>query len=444
MRIKAFSYVYRMTNDTKWVDRAFKELQVRVFVLRPLFLMCTYFFQNAAGNGTTAFGPDGDDKWNPTHFLDTAEFSAAFGYAYDWLYDILTDEQKSQIRTSLIQYGLSRGVVAYKNTDNRFTGWWSSNIYGNWNCVCNGGLTVGALAILGDDTTGTAEQLLALTVDNAKSNCALAVSPDGSWAETANYWYFGTTGHAEMASSLITATGSDYGLLDVNPNFQLTGLFHMHITGPGSLFAWGDHGPNKFSTTANGMLLYGDHYNRPEYVLFQRDQHDAPEPWSMFWYNPTVAGGFWDGLAIDHFFTNNTDQWAAMRSSWTDENALYVGIKAGTLQGHQTHNDLDCGDFVLDALGTRWAGELGSGDYRSTNYFSNDTQQSDRWLYYRKRTEGQNTILVNQANQLVTAQPTILQNLTSGTTQGSSTVLNIQKDDTALFTADLTSAYDSV
>ncbi|KAI1789797.1 chondroitin AC/alginate lyase [Ganoderma leucocontextum] len=426
MRVKAFSYVYRMTNDTKWVDRAFKELQ------------------NAAGNGTTAFGPDGTDKWNPTHFLDTAEFSAAFGYAYDWLYDILTDEQKSQIRTSLIQYGLSRGVVAYNNTDNLYTGWWSSNIYGNWNCVCNGGLTVGALAILGDDTTGTAEQLLALTVDNAKQNCALAVSPDGSWAETANYWYFGTTGHAEMASALMTATGSDYGLLDVNPNFQLTGLFHMHITGPGSLFAWGDHGPNKFSTTANGMLLYGDHYSRPEYVLFQRDQHDVPEPWSMFWYNPTVAGAFWDGLAIDHFFTNNTDQWAAMRSSWTDENALYVGIKAGTLQGHQTHNDLDCGDFVLDALGTRWAGELGSGDYRSTNYFSNDTQQSDRWLYYRKRTEGQNTILVNQANQLVTAQPTILQNLTTGTTQGSSTVLDVQKDDSALFTADLTSAYDSV
>ena len=28
MRVKAFAYVYRMTNDTKWVDRAYKELQV--------------------------------------------------------------------------------------------------------------------------------------------------------------------------------------------------------------------------------------------------------------------------------------------------------------------------------------------------------------------------------------------------------------------------------
>jgi hypothetical protein len=31
MRIKAFAYVYRMTNDTKWVDRAWEELQVSVF-----------------------------------------------------------------------------------------------------------------------------------------------------------------------------------------------------------------------------------------------------------------------------------------------------------------------------------------------------------------------------------------------------------------------------
>ena len=27
-RVKAFSYAYRMTNDTKWVDRTFTELQV--------------------------------------------------------------------------------------------------------------------------------------------------------------------------------------------------------------------------------------------------------------------------------------------------------------------------------------------------------------------------------------------------------------------------------
>ncbi|KAJ7681786.1 chondroitin AC/alginate lyase [Mycena rosella] len=417
MRIKAFAYVYRMTNDSSWVDRAWEEIQ------------------NAAGNGSVVFGPD-EDRWNSAHFLDTAELSAAYGIAYDWLYDMWSPDQKSQMISTLLKYGLQPGVTQVTTS----TGWWRTNITGNWNCVCNSGLTMASLAILGDDTSGVAEQLLQTTVDNARDNCAQAVSTDGSWAETANYWYFGTTGHAEMAASLLSATGSHYGLMDNNANFFKTGDFHMYIQGATSLFNYGDHGPNKFSTTANSMMFYADFYNQPQYALYQRDQYDAGEPWSMFWYDPTIAGAFWDGKPLDHFFDNFVDQWASMRSSWTDRNALYVAMKAGMNQYHQTHNDLDVGDFVLDALGTRWAGELGSADYRSPNYFTNADQNGDRWKYYRKMTEGQNTILVNQSNQNLLAAPTVKFD-TSNTTQGPTTVLEVDQDSTAWFTTDMTSAY---
>ncbi|KAJ7169723.1 chondroitin AC/alginate lyase [Mycena filopes] len=425
MRIKAFSYVYRMTNDTKWADRTWAELK------------------NAAGNGSTPFGPD-VDRWNSAnHFLDTAEFSAAFGLAYDWLYDIWTAEQRGQIMSTLITYGLEPGVQAYTNTS-VYTGWWRTNTTGNWNCVCNGGLTMGSLAILNDDTTGIAQQLLGLTVDNANGNCAMAVSDDGTWAETANYWYFGTTGHAEMAASLLTATGSHFGLLDTNPNFQKTGDFHMYITGPTSLFNYGDHGPNKFSTTANSMIFYADQYNEPDYALFQRDQRDAAEPWSMFWYDPSIAGAFWNGKPLDHFFDNGVDQWASMRSSWTDNDALYVAMKAGTNQGHQAHNDLDVGDFVLDALGTRWAGELGSADYLSPGYFTDVGQDGARWKNYRKMTEGQNTILIGETNQNLFNTPATIKHDTTQTSQGASTVLDVSSDSTAFWTADTTNAYFNV
>lgn len=94
-----------------------------------------------------------------------------------------------------------------------------------------------------------------------------------------------------MTSSLITATGSDYGMLTVNPSFNLTGLYHMYVTGMTSMFNYGDHGPNKYSTTANAMIFYGDRYNYPEYMLFQRDRIDAAEPNAVFWYNPAVEGG---------------------------------------------------------------------------------------------------------------------------------------------------------
>jgi hypothetical protein len=365
------------------------------------------------------------------------------------MYDMWSDDQKAMIRWTLVEYGLGPGVQAFTNSS-VFTGWWDNNIKGNWNCVCNNGLTMGSLAILGDDTSGYASQLLGLTVDNAKENCAFAVSPDGTWSETSDYWYFGTTAHAEMASSLMTATGSDYELLTVNSEFFQTGVFHMYGQGATSLFNYGDTGPNKYTATANCLIFYASQYNQPQYAFFQRDQHDSADPWNMFWYNPQVSGAFWDGLALDHAFDNSTDQWMSMRSSWTDGNALYVAIKAGTLQGHQTHNDLDVGDWVLDALGTRWAGELGDGDYRSIDYFSNDSkcssslqkiarlnlgptaQGSARWLYYRKMTEGQNTILIGATNQDVTAQPTI-QYGTSNTTQGSSTVFTPDSDSTAFF-----------
>ncbi|KAF9244547.1 chondroitin AC/alginate lyase [Melanogaster broomeanus] len=425
-RVKAFSYAYRMTNDTTWVDRTWTELK------------------NAAGNLTGGWGSDNSTRWNPVHFLDTAELTVAYAIAYDWLYDQWTSDQLESIRFTMIEYGLNNGIIAYTPAnDPLYYGWWTSSTTGNWNCVCNNGLTMGALAILGDDTSGIAEQLLSMTIPSALGNCALATSSDGTWSETSDYWYFGTTGHAEMSSSLLTATGSTYNLLDVNPGFQYTALFHIYGTGPGSLFNYGDTGPNKYTATANSLLFYGEQYNAPTYQLFQRDQVDASDPWSMFWYDPAVSGAFWDGLALDHFFDNSTDQWASMRSSWTDENALYVAVKAGTLQGHQTHNDLDCGDFVVDALGSRWFGELGDGNYVAAGYFSSDAQDSERWLYYRKMTEGQNTVLVGQANQNVLAAPTVNFD-SSNTTQGSSTVFDVPSGSTAYFTADLTNAYFNV
>ncbi|CAE6455040.1 unnamed protein product [Rhizoctonia solani] len=419
MRVKTWAYAYRITKDTKWVDRSWMELQ-------------------ASGNGTSPFGEHGNN-WYTAHFLDVAEFTAAFAIGYDWMYDAWTPQQRESIMWSIINLGLQWGVKSYNDQSSHWSyGWWQ-NVNGNWNCVCNGGLTLGALAILGDDPTGTAETMLGLTIPNAQKNCVLAPSSDGTWSETPNYWYFGTTAHSEISSALLTATGSTY---DLTPStFGLTALYHMHIYGPIGQFDYGDTGPNKFSTTANSMMFYGSYFNEPRYTLFQRDRPDAGEPWSMFWYDPSANSAFWDGMPLDHYFDNDLDQWAAMRSSWTDNNAVYVGIKAGKHVGHQTHGDLDAGTFVLDAMGQRWAGELGNGDYLSDGYFSSEGQDSRRWLYYRKRTEGQNTLVVNNDNQNVWAQPSIRYDST-GDKQGPNTDYTAGRQSTAFFIADLTSTYN--
>ena len=108
---------------------------------------------------------------------------------------------------------------------------------------------------------------------------------------------------AEMSSALQTATGSDHGLLAAGSGVNATALYHMYVTGLTSLFNYGDHGPNKYSTTANMMHNFVTQYNMPQYSLFQRDRYDsASDPWAMFWYDPSVTGAWWDGLALDHYF----------------------------------------------------------------------------------------------------------------------------------------------
>src|SRR5690606_39808756 len=44
--------------------------------------------------------------WNPSHFLDVAEMTHAFAIAYDWLFDLLDEREKSMIREAIVSKGL--------------------------------------------------------------------------------------------------------------------------------------------------------------------------------------------------------------------------------------------------------------------------------------------------------------------------------------------------
>lgn len=90
--------------------------------------------------------------------------------------------------------------------------------------------------------------------------------------------------------------------------------------------------------------------------------------------------------------------------------------------------DLDAGDFVLDAMGERWADDLCQNNYQSPGYFSSEDQDSQRWQYYRCRTVGQNTIAYNGTDQLVTASPSV-------------EFKDTDDNDSYFWIADLTSAY---
>lgn len=82
------------------------------------------------------WGEDRADPWNTAHFLDLAELTAAFGIAYDWLYDQWTADQRTQLRNAIVQYGLNYGLLSYTTTTTY--AWWQGSstvpLNGNWNC----------------------------------------------------------------------------------------------------------------------------------------------------------------------------------------------------------------------------------------------------------------------------------------------------------------------
>jgi hypothetical protein len=90
-------------------------------------------------------------------------------------------------------------------------------------------------------------------------------------------------------------------------------------------------------------------------------------------------------------------------------------------------------------MGERWAMELCQDDYLSAGYFSGESQASDRWLYYRTKTAGQNTLLYNGSDQIVVGSPTVLFESSSHRDGGSSTPPNDKN--TAMWITNLTSVY---
>lgn len=110
--------------------------------------------------------------------------------------------------------------------------------------------------------------------------------------------------------------------------WELVADFHVYVKGMTRLFQYGDHGPNKYVATSNSLMFWGKYNRQPRHVLYQRDQADAAEPLAMFWYDTAAAGAWWNGLPLDHHFPEDSDSWASMRSSWTDNTGVYVAMKA--------------------------------------------------------------------------------------------------------------------
>jgi len=316
--------------------------------------------------------------WNPRHFLDTAEMTHAFAIGYDWLYHFWSPERRTAWSRAIVDKGLRPALEIYR----RDSGWARSRH--NWNQVCNGGIGVGALAVA-EIEPALAGEILAAAI-RSLPRAMREYGPDGAWAEGPGYWRYATQYNVLFLAALQTALGTDFGLSDI-PGFAETGLFPIYITGPlGRTFNYADGGDSPLR--APEMFWLARRFDRPEYTHHQLRLANGA-PLDLIWFDPSqreAAARAAAALPRDKYFRGA--EVVTFRTAWDDRQALFVGFKAGDNKAN--HSNLDLGTFVLDALGERWAIDLGADDYNLPGYFG-----AQRWTYYRLRAEGHNTLVLN-------------------------------------------------
>ena len=370
-RVTHLALSYHLTGDKQYLDAAINNMKA----------VCSF------------------TDWNPSHFLDVAEMTNGVALGYDWLYNVMSSADRDIIRTGLKTKGLDEYKKAYASA------WWH-NGDNNWNQVCNGGLIVGALAI-----AETAPSYSMEFVPKALENLPFSnkyYAPDGAWYEGPGYWSYATEYLSYGMSAIQSALGN-MGGLEKTAGLSATGLVPMICAGPNNyILNFADSGENSKATTSPAMFFLSNVYNNAQISNYLhnyiKSSNALATPFHILWYKAPTTDVV--NPPLDYYLNGDINELVFMRSSWTDPNASWIGIKSGDNGSNHAH--LDLGNFELDAGGVRWAKDLGSDDYNLAGYFSTGAN-AQRWTYYRLNSFSHNVPLLGNKGQYPQAKARFIQ-----------------------------------
>ena len=373
-RIATLAMAYRLYGNRTHLDRAVAEMRA----------VCAF------------------EDWNPSHFLDVGEMSLAVAVGYDWLYADLDAATRREIAAGLRRCGLDASQMKL---------WWI-RAHNNWGQVCHAGILAAALA-LAEEEPADAARYVQRAVDCLPISMK-ALAPNGSYPEGPGYWSYGMHFNVIAIALLESALGSDFGLTS-KPGFREAGNYPDLVTGPSGLtFNYADGGSGRGTHPA--LWWFAKRFKSPEVLRYReldnfkayaarRDKRILGKgghrlfPFVLFWLETPESGTssrlplVWDGQGPVPI--------TIQRSSWNDDEALFVGLKGGSPSG--PHGHMDGGSFVMDTKGVRWAVDLGAESYygierRGMNLWSG-AQNSDRWKIFRLSTWGHNVLMLDGCQQ---------------------------------------------
>ena len=337
------------------------------------------------------------DSWHPAHYLDVAEMTTAVAVGYDWCYDVLPEETRQKVRTSILTKALSIAEKEYETGD--------SGSYlkreTNWNVVCNTGMTLGALAVAEDYP-----DLAAKIVSNAPKfipNCLKYFAPDGVCYEGPSYYQYTNIYLSMILKALNDNFDTDYGISDLE-GVSKTAAYYVNTVSPsGLVFNFADTGIGAKASTSPLFFYFSRKFNIPQVAYWYRGQisdilaaGSLPSwhfPLALAWYDetpytPVDTQGAWT--------YHNVNDILVLKGAPSNTQSIHLMAKGA--KPSAAHQQCDGGTFVIESEGVRWLTDLGCDSYDIPGFWDY-APDGQRWNYFRNTSLGHNTIVINGKNQ---------------------------------------------
>ncbi len=398
-RIMALAFVYKITEDSKYLDRAYEEMLI--------------------------YGEWPD--WSGfVSTLVTAEILQGYAYCYDWLHDDLTAEQRQSIIDIVHKHALPDFIYGLEGQHSN-TSFTKTSI--NWNPVCNATLIAWALAAA-DETPLVSEYLLEKAPPFIR-NALPPYAPQGGYPEGVSYWDYGTTFLIFATDFLENAFVDGFELPENYIYWKAPGIadtpdFGIYYDGPAGRFNYGDC--SKGHTNSVIMYWAANRFNKPHYAWWQNNRQTGTGSYlggydavaALCWYDADNAYNVPGAFALDKFYTSdNSVNGGAMRSSWDESTALFGAIQGGNNKANHQH--LSLGTYVIDFMGKRFVRQLDGYDY---------ALKVPKAQTYYKRDESSNCLVINPSATASQNSNAVARTIKSGTS-----------DNTAFIVLDTTETY---
>ncbi len=329
-------------------------------------------------------------NWNPYHFIDTGIISLGLAVAYDWLYDYWSAQQREIMENAIMDRAVATILEDYldlprERASGVAPGWLG---YGNnWSFLCSANIMAAVAAICDEREEYLPRCAAVLQYGLREMEQVLSTyGPDGGYIEGPHYWGVANTYLAYFGMTLVSAFGRDYGIFST-PGLEATGFFNYDMMGPGGSFNFSD-GPASYAVFPES-LWFARQFRQPAVQAMYRMAHDQLDVCGkntmtyfkeLLYYSPEMEQFPFAPPQESYYRRVET---VTIRDSWDMGSGYFVGLHAG--ENGIAHYHMDCGTFVLDMNGKRFAQDLGYGTYGEPGL----------WFRYRYSAQGHNTWVIN-------------------------------------------------